>query len=82
MTQEDQEIYTHSVECPSCFINWIYHDESWCVPKEMMCEYCQNHPLMRSKDLLIRRVHVLNSAKMLRFPEIMIHLFKHIELKD
>jgi hypothetical protein len=78
----EQEIYTHQAECPSCFANWHYVSHKIIEEGSKLCDYCSSRPIMSSKELLLRRIDVLDSAFAHRFCETLKHLIKHIDLKD
>lgn len=79
---KDQELNRHWAECPECFIEWTFFSSKTTEDTEIECGYCSKHPKMTSKELLLRRIHVLDNTRANRLPEVLQHLAKHIDLKE
>lgn len=68
-------------ECSRCFITWAQILEKEKSDK-ILCEFCQKNLEMTSKQLLLRRISVLEKTYASRFPELIKHLILHLKLKD
>lgn len=84
---------TYSFECPTCFLQFgedFDFDEIPDRTTPRQCDYCKARPYFLDKPmhtshsirLLKRRIEVLNSTSLNRFPTIMQHLFQHVTLQD
>lgn len=81
---EETTLY-HKLECPNCFYQWLEKIEHERIdePKiPQICDYCCTHFEMSSRELLLRRIDILEHTKAAHLPSLIKHLIKHIDLKD
>ena len=81
---DKMEEFTKYYECPDCFLNFsIREDYSNLldIDNNKKCEFCtRNHPT--GKELLLRRIKVLDPTHVKKFSIILKQLVDYIELKD
>lgn len=65
-------------ECINCFIVCQTQNSS---PFNFLCEYCLKHPEMTSFQYLLRKIDVMDNMYAFRFPDLLKHLVRHLDLK-
>ena len=82
---EEKSGFIQCFECPQCFLIWEEHllkreDINDFFVVEKKCGYCETHRRMSSLQLLRRRLKTAENSRISRFPELIQHLVKHINL--